>query len=98
GGRDALSVAAARHYGTTLTIKLDAGSFDDVCVLPQSRIAGIRGDARIAMRHHGSRGDVDWVRGRQQGAIRLRLQLAAGAFDLAFGDSGARLTIHPHGA
>ena len=40
------------------------------------------------------RGDVDGVRGRQQRAIRLRLQLAVGGLHVVVGKAFAGLAIH----
>src|ERR1700722_2640962 len=80
-----------------LPVKLDAGGFDDVGILPEARTSGVSGDCRMAAGGHAPRRDVDWRRGSQQRAVGLFLQFTVSALDVAFGEGFSRGAVDADG-
>ena len=81
------TTSAGGEYGegTVFAVKLDGRGFDDVGVLPEAGSSGVNGDRGMVAGRHASRRDVNGRRGSQQRAVRLLLQFAVSALDVAFG-------------
>ena len=74
---------------SAVAVELDRRRFDDVGVLPEARVPGVKSNAGRVVGSHAVSGDMNRRRRGQQGAVRLLLQFAVGALDVALGEGVA---------
>ena len=74
------------HQETAVAVELDRRGLDDVRVLPQAGVALVQSDCGRVVRSHGGCRDMDRRSRREQGAVRLFLEFAVGAFDVSVGE------------